>query len=149
MKNPSKSTALLLLCLLWAGAALSAPAGSRGQRPGGGEMQPPAPPDSVQIERMMTEMAAAVSLSEEQRVRITALHFAHFAEVEQLMAGAGTGQRPGREAMDALRKKLENSVKALLIGEQVSKFEAFSRSHGPRAPQPRASGAPGAHEGRP
>lgn len=132
MKHSLGPITMLLLCLLWTGSAIARPQAGRGQRPGG-EMQPPAPPDSSQVVRMVEELAESISLSDTQQADIAALHLAHFAEVEALTAKG----RPSRKEMDALRGEFEAEVKALLDEDQIAGFEEFVSRRRPQRPQGR------------
>ncbi len=73
-------------------------------------------------------MAEVLSLTDDQKDRISDLHFVHFAKVENLLSKASGDRNGQRKAMDALRQDFEKDVKALLSKEQKSKFDELAKS---------------------
>lgn len=98
--------------------------GGRGGQGGGQGGQPPALPDSAGIVQIVDEMADAVVLTDEQYVQVTDLHFAHFAEVQGMMAQG----RPERSKMEALRSEFEKDVKAVLREDQQGVYDKYLSS---------------------
>ncbi|NQV36472.1 MAG: hypothetical protein HQ509_00515 [Candidatus Marinimicrobia bacterium] len=88
-------------------------------------------PDSKQIVQMVDELATALSLTEEQKTKVSEMHFAHFEEAKDQMEKSKTSRNNDRHAMDALRKEFEEQVKAVLNDEQKKQFETFIKNHGP------------------
>jgi len=128
--------AICALCLLTAGGSLVFAQGGP-PRGNGGPGQPPALPDSSGIVEIVDEMAEALSLTDDQKSRVSELHFAHFAAAEKVL-GASRGDREGtREAMDDLRRDFEADVKEILTDEQQEAFDELSASRRGR------SGGPG------
>ncbi len=122
--------------LLTIGTAAYAQGGPAGRRPGGmGQGGPPALPDSAGIAKIADEMAQALSLSADQKVQISALHFAHFAEVREQMDAERGDSKDYRQQMAALRTKFEKEVKSLLSDERQAKFEKLAHSRGRRPGQ--------------
>ena len=109
----------------------------RGQRP-------PGPPDQTQVKQMMEKLAAALSLTEDQKKQIAELFTAHFKEMGDLIKNSGEAEGPGEggpagrdhSEMEKLRKEFEGKVKALLTEEQKNKFAEFMKNHDPRSRQP-------------
>lgn len=94
----------------------------RGQRP-------PEPPDQAQIKQMMEKLSTALSLTEDQKSKITVYFNSHFKEMETLMKSGG---RPDRSVMEQRKKDFETKVKALLTEEQQKKFDEFMKQNGPK-----------------
>lgn len=115
--------------LLFAGVALAQP-------PHGGN-QPPALPDSARIAELMDEMATALSLTAEQKLAVSALHFDFFADAKDLMEQHPGDRDSHRRAMDSLKSDLDKQVKALLTDEQKAKYDTFVKSHAPQHGQQR------------
>lgn len=82
---------------------------------------PPPMPNAKQIEQMVADLSAELTLTKEQSTKITTLYNNHFKQVKQ----KAEGQRPKREEMEALKKSFENSVKKVLTPEQQSKYANF------------------------
>ncbi|HAB51623.1 MAG: hypothetical protein A2315_06855 [Ignavibacteria bacterium RIFOXYB2_FULL_35_12] len=91
--------------------------------------QPPTPPDSTRIVKMVNELSTALSLSKDQKEKITRLHFAHFQEAGELMKKDKAIHENNRAKMDALRKEFDEQVEALLNNDQKKKFEEFFKEH--------------------
>ncbi|MDX2473887.1 MAG: hypothetical protein QNL91_09265 [Candidatus Krumholzibacteria bacterium] len=137
--SPKNLFRVLFICLLLAGGTTvfanggqpgggqGGPAGGGNQGPRGGD-QPPALPDSTQIVQIVEEMDKALSLTAEQKVRISDLYFAHFAEARKIVDQA-TGDRDGqRRKMEGLRDDFEKEMKAELNDEQKAQFEKMAKS---------------------
>jgi hypothetical protein len=128
---PKNLFRVLFICLLLAGGATvfanAGQPGGRNQGARGGD-RPPALPDSTQIVQIVVEMAEALSLSDEQKDKISDLHFAHFAEAEKIMSKAAGDREDQRGKMDSLRDDFEKKVKAELNDEQKAKFEKMAKN---------------------
>jgi len=105
--------ALILAAFLFsANLALAQPRSQQG---------PPPIPNDKQIEKMVTELSAELSLTDKQEKEVSALYTAHFDEARKKMKSG----RPDRAEMEKLRSTFENDVKALLTDEQKELFKAF------------------------
>lgn len=82
---------------------------------------PPPIPNDQEIEKMVNELANTLSLSEDQKEKISEKYFAHFNEVKAKVEEA----RPKKEEMENLKSDFEENVKALLDKEQQKKFDEF------------------------
>ena len=145
--SPKNLIRTLVICLLLAGGATAfandgqpgdgrrGPAGGRNQESRGGD-QPPTPPDSTQIVQIVEELAKALSLTDEQKDKISGLHFAHFAEVQRMMGQAMGDPADHRRKMDGLRDAFEKEVKAELNNEQETKFETMAKGRRTRPGPP-------------
>ncbi len=105
----------------------------------GGMQGPPPLPDSVQIEKMVDELTKSISLSDEQKIQVSELHFDHFAEAKELMEENKKDRKSHHEAMDDLREEFDEQVKDLLTENQVEEFEEFIKNH----PKPHGKKRPG------
>ena len=99
----------------------------------GGMQGPPPLPDSVQIVKMVDELATAISLSDEQKKQVSELHFAHFEEAKELMEENKSDRENHRQAMDDLRQEFDEQVKELLTEKQLKDFEKFIKNR-PKQP---------------
>ncbi len=99
------------------------------------EKRPPMLPDSTRIVQMVDELTTTLSLSEQQKTKVSELHFTHFAEAKEKMEKHKSEREHHRQAMDALRNKFEAQVKDLLTDEQKTEFTKFLKSHGPQSGQ--------------
>lgn len=104
------------------------PNGNRNQ-PGSGGNQPPALPDSTQIEQIVAQTAATLDLTDEQTGQVSELYFEHFDEAQKLLDGSEDSRDDQRRKMDVLRADLEEEVKAVLNDEQKAEFEKMMASH--------------------
>ena len=71
-------TAIVFVMMISAGLQAQ-----RGQRPQG-------PPDEAQIKKMVEKLSTALSLSEDQKLKVLVYFNAHFKEMEQLMKAGNT-----------------------------------------------------------
>jgi len=105
------------------------------QRPGGGQrgghQGPPPIPNNQQIEKMVSNLADKISLTDEQETKILKLYQAHFKEVKAKTSG---NNRPKREEMVALDAALEKNVKNFLTDDQKVKYETYLKSQSKRRP---------------
>ncbi|MDA3928480.1 MAG: hypothetical protein PF541_05935 [Prolixibacteraceae bacterium] len=101
------------------------PPGGGGQS--GGEQGPPPVPNTKQIQKMVTQLANEIALTEEQETSVLKLYTAHFKTIKQKTSG---NARPNREEMDALKSEFEKNVKALLTRDQQIKFDAYQKKNG-------------------
>lgn len=102
-------------------------------------------PDSARILQRVDELANAVSLTAEQKLKATVLHFAHFAEVKPLMEDQKGDRDAMRRVMKDLRGKLDDQIKLLLTEDQKKAFEEFSAKQRERGGPPDRGAL---HEGR-
>lgn len=126
LKRINLSIALLVAAMFFVFSGLSAQ-----QRKGQG---PPPIPNETQINKMVEDLAAELSLSETQKTEIFSLYKDHFTEAKTLM---NTGQRPSREKMENLRTIFENKVKSLLNDEQQDLFDEYIKNNKPQQGQGR------------
>jgi len=108
--------AFLTVAFLFACSLTFAQAPGGGQRVG--QQSPPPIPSDKQIEKMVSNLAEEIELSEEQEVKVLDLYKTHFAQVKEKTSG---NSRPKREEVEALQVALEKNVKAELTREQKSK----------------------------
>ncbi|KAA3612665.1 MAG: hypothetical protein DWQ05_18630 [Calditrichaeota bacterium] len=132
MGNQKKINYAILVILL--GMIFSSNLFALPQRPQG----PPPMPDSTQIAKMVDELAAELSLKKDVKSKISDLYFDHFDEVGTMMKSSKGDRRNQRTKMDALKKKFEKQVKALLTDEQKDKFNEFMKKRRPRPGQQKA-----------
>lgn len=127
---------IFTVCLLLVGSSTAV---ARGGPPGGGP--PPALPDSTQIVKIVEQTAQVLSLNNEQKVLVSDLYVAHFAEARALMDSAQGQGNNNRSQMDALRQSFEKEVMALLDDEQMEEFEKLVKNRGNKSGQ-RGQGRP-------
>ncbi len=107
------------------------------QRQGGQQREGqrgPQMPSETQINKMVEDLSAELSLTEAQETKILALYTDHFAEEKASMS---SGQRPSREEMESLRSDFEDEVKSLLTDEQKSLFDEFNEKNKSKAGEQR------------
>lgn len=95
------------------------------------DQRPPMLPDSTRIVQMVDELSENLSLSEEQKETITALHFAHFQEVKALMEKNTEKRGDDRKVMDELRNDFDEQIKAELSDTQKKKFDKLKKNNRP------------------
>ena len=93
------------------------------------EQGPPPIPNETQINKMVEDLSAELSLREGQKIEILALYQNHFTEVKSSMS---SGQRPSREDMESLKEEFEDEVKNLLNAEQQDLYEEFIKKNKPQ-----------------
>ncbi|MBK3515781.1 TetR/AcrR family transcriptional regulator C-terminal domain-containing protein [Carboxylicivirga marina] len=103
------ASALLLICSL-----SGVQAQSKGKHQG-----PPPIPDAEQIEKMVSKLDEALSLSDEQSSKIEAIYTHHFKIVEDKRSVG----RPSREEMQQLRVELDKDIKNILSAEQLPAYD--------------------------
>lgn len=117
----------LIVSILLVSTSLFAQPPGGGQR--GGQQGPPPIPNDKQIEKMGSEIADELTLSNEQETKVLNLYKAHFAQVKEKNEG---NNRPDRQEMEALKSTLEKQVKAELTREQTTKYEAYLKKQRPQ-----------------
>ncbi|MGQ1947482.1 hypothetical protein ACT3CD_10345 [Geofilum sp. OHC36d9] len=105
-------------------------------QPGGGGQQgpqqgPPPVPNARQIEKMVNSLAEDLSLSDTQKEQVSAIYTAHFKTVKEKLSG---NDRPERSEMEALDKKLEEKVSALLTKAQTSQYKTWLKKQSSQRP---------------
>ncbi len=85
------------------------------------EQGPPPIPNETQINKMVEDLSAELSLTEAQSAKILGLYSDHFAEVKKLMKS----QRKSREEMESKKAEFEDEIKNLLNEEQQDLFDEF------------------------
>ena len=115
LKKINTSIALLITTMFFVTTNCSAQ-----QRQGQGQGQPPIPNDT-QINKMVEDLSAELSLTEAQSAKILGLYSDHFAEVKELMKS----QRKSREEMESKKAVFEDEIKNLLNEERQDLFDEF------------------------
>lgn len=118
---------LLVLSILFVCTLVFAQSPGGGQR--GGQQGPPPIPNDKQIEKMVSDIADELTLSNEQETKVLSLYKEHFTQVKEKTSG---NNRPNREEMKALKSAFEKKVKAELTKEQVNKYEAYLKKQRPQ-----------------
>jgi len=95
------------------------------------QRRPPMLPDSTQIVKRVNELSSALSLSKNQKEKLTKLHYTHFKQAGELLKKDKSDRENNRNKMETLRKEFEEQVKSLLNDDQKKKFENFLTTHGP------------------
>ncbi|NCA84484.1 MAG: hypothetical protein EOM83_02805 [Clostridia bacterium] len=121
---------ILVLSILLVSSITFAQAPGGGQR-GGQQGAPPIPSDK-QIEKIVSNLAEEIALSEEQEVKVLVIYKTHFAQVKEKTSG---NSRPKREEMNALQAALEKNVKAELTKEQKNGYEVYLKEQASQRPK--------------
>ena len=98
-----------------------------------GQQGPPPTPSDDQIEKMVEDLAQALSLTDEQKKQISEKYFAHFEEVEKKMKAG----RPSRKDMESMKTDFEKEVKLLLTDDQKKLYDAYKKKQNQSRPQRR------------
>ncbi len=118
-KRFSAASLILIITMFFISGSLFA---QQGERPGPSKI-----PSNSEIETMVNELSAELSLSKNQQIEILELYTTHFSEISASMETKG-GERKSREEMETHRSDFEKDVKSLLNKEQKIKFEEFMKS---------------------
>ncbi|MBN2524170.1 MAG: hypothetical protein JXB24_12940 [Bacteroidales bacterium] len=112
-----------MTAFLWIGSSIvSAQTGyGRGFHDGPGTWMT----DSCRILLMVDDLSKELSLTEEQKLEIEEIHYAHISEMKQLRNKYKNDCVGEREARFQLRDKLDKDVKAVLTKEQQEQFDSF------------------------
>jgi hypothetical protein len=103
------------------------------QPSGNGQQQGPPPiPDDEQIEEMINSLAEELSLDDSQIEEITTIYTEHFKTITEKLS---SDERPERSEMEALDKKLEKNVSALLTEDQATQYKAWLKEQASQRPQ--------------
>jgi hypothetical protein len=92
--------------------------------------QPPKPPSTEAVNKMVDELSAKLSLNKTQKQKVSDLYTAHFNEVRN--STNNNEKNVGREEMEKKRRNFEEQIKSLLNDEQKTEFDKFMKSHGPQ-----------------
>jgi len=107
-------------------------AGSLMAQPEQNENRGPKLPDSAEITKMMDELAENLSLTEDQKSKISELHFAHFSEAKVMREKRQGDRENNREAMENLRKGFDEQVGAVLTDDQKKDYKKYMKKRGPK-----------------
>ncbi len=94
---------------------------------------PPKPPTATEVNKMVDDLSAKLSLDKAQKQKVSDLFTAHFNNDRESM-----GNKEGKgspEEMQQKRKDFEEQVKSLLNDEQKVAFDKFMKSRGPQPNQ--------------
>ncbi len=98
---------------------------SYAQPQGGGKQSgpqgPPPTPNSSQIKKMVKQLSTELSLTEEQKTKVSAIYTSHFQDVKKKNK---TGALK-REEMETLKTDFEKEVKSLLNTKQQKLYVAY------------------------
>lgn len=86
---------------------------------------PPAKPDSDQIQKMLTDLTTALSLTDMQTKEISRLYENHFNEMENSMENRKDRRGQHHRVMEESRRKLETDVAAVLNEKQKVLYDEF------------------------
>ncbi len=92
---------------------------------------PPMLPDSVQVEKMLTELTQELSLSDSQQEQIREIQLIHFKKAKEMMEQNRAEHEQKRDAMEQSRKEFEKKILSVLTAEQQEKFIRFTETHRP------------------
>ena len=95
--------------------------------------QPPKPPSTEAVNKMVDELSAKLSLNKSQKQKVSDLYTAHFNEVRN--STNNNEKNVGREEMEKKRRNFEEQIKSLLNDEQKTEFDNFMKSRGPQQNQ--------------
>ena len=134
MKTNFKKTAQVIVMLVMSifGSTLSQ--AQPGQR--GGQQGPPSLPNSTQITKMVDDLTTELSLSADQKTKVSALYVAHFKEAQTLIDKNKDAGEEQRTAMDKLKSGFETKVKAVLTADQQKKYVTYMKKNEPRQGPP-------------
>lgn len=94
-------------------------------------------PNKEQIHKMVLDLQAKLSLSEEQKGQIESLYNTHFEELKKMHNQNEEAHKDSRDKMEAFRKEFEKEVKSLLSESQQQKYDEFLGDHKPENFHPR------------
>jgi Spy/CpxP family protein refolding chaperone len=121
MKETVKFFGLMLIALMI--MPVSRVSAQRHQHPG----PPRGVPDSAQVVRMVDHLAQDLSLSNDQKEKITKLQLAHFAKMKDEMEKKGQEKEQNREEMEELRNDFQEQMLQVLNDEQKAKFKELQK----------------------
>lgn len=90
--------------------------------------QPPKPPSTEEVDKMVDELSAKLSLDKVQKQKISYLYTAHFNEVRK--STNNNEKNVGREEMEKEKRAFEVKIKSLLTDEQKAEFDKFMKNRG-------------------
>ena len=82
-------------------------------------------PDGPQIEKMVNHLEKELSLTADQKAKITALFVSHFDKVKAERERDKPQMEKMRETHEKMKKEFESSLEAQLTPEQTKQFEVF------------------------
>ena len=94
---------------------------------------PPKPPTITEVNKMVDDLSAKLSLDKAQKQKVSDLFTARFNNDRESIANKEGKESP--EEMQQKRKYFEEQVKSLLNNEQKVAFDNFMKSRGPQQNQ--------------
>ena len=88
---------------------------------------PPKPPSTEEVNKMVDDLSAKLSLNKTQKQKVSDLYTAHFNNVRESMGNKEGKGNP--EEMQQKRKDFEEQVKRLLNDEQKTEFDKFVKNN--------------------
>lgn len=95
--------------------------------------QPPKPPSTTEVNKMVNDLSVKLSLDKPQKQKVSEFFSAHFNKLRESM---GNKQGKGSpEEMQQKRINFEKQVKNLLNDEQKAEFDKFINTQGSQPDQ--------------
>ncbi len=126
IRNTFKTASLvMILCLTIISTSTYAQ-----QRGGQGERQqgPPPIPSTKQINKMVSDLADEISLTEQQEEQVLELYTNHFEEIESKTKSG----RPERDEMESFKRDFENDVRKVLSEDQQELYTSYMKNNRPK-----------------
>jgi Spy/CpxP family protein refolding chaperone len=93
----------------------------------GGQM-----PDSCRAKCMIDNLSKDLSLSDEQKQKVIAIHAAHFEQMKAMREQDSICMAKNREQHQQMRSQIDNEIKKVLTQDQNAKFDSLiSERRGP------------------
>jgi len=84
--------------------------------------------DSEHIEKKVKKLAERLSLTTDQKEKISSLYFSHFMLIKEINESEGQDSEEKSGQMNMLKSELDENIIALLNDEQMMKFEKFKKN---------------------
>lgn len=126
MNKQKRSNAGMLLII----AAMLFISGNLIAQPRQNRNQPPKPPSTEEVNKMVDELSVKLSLDKVQKQKVSELFAAHFNETRE--SPNNKENNMSREEMESKRRNFEEQVKSLLNYGQKVAFDNFMKSRGPQ-----------------
>lgn len=93
---------------------------------------PPPIPNEKQIQKMVSDLSAELSLDETQQQKVSEMFVAHFNEMKEVQDKYKDSHEAERKEMDGIKTEFEKEMKTVLTQEQQKQFDAFMKNKRPQ-----------------
>ena len=102
------------------------------QRQNRNQQTPPPPLNEKQIEQMIGKLETKLSISKEQKEKLTNLMKEHFSDIKKVHEKYKKSHQAERSEIETLQNKMNDSLNSVLSEDQILIFKEFMKENMPK-----------------